>query len=100
VKHYDSAAAAAATVLGLVGAYGVLVFGFAIASVVLTLMINWRVAAKAGYHGGMSLLLLIPFVNLAALIMFAFTTWPIERRLAVAEGTDQLMGYQPPVQIR
>jgi hypothetical protein len=87
-----------ASALAFFAAYGIAVLGVAIATVILTLVVNWRIAAKAGYSGGLSLLLLIPFVNVAALIIFAFSEWPIERELAAASENEQL--YHPPVQIR
>lgn len=99
MRHPDSAAAAAATMLAFVGAYGLFVLLLVLGSVFLTLLVNWRIAAKAGYPGGMSLLLLIPFVNIAALIVFAFSTWPVERRAAAAEGPDDKVYYHPPVNI-
>lgn len=37
----------------------------------------WRVVAKAGFNGAWSLLLLIPFVNLIAIWVFAFMRWPV-----------------------
>jgi hypothetical protein len=36
----------------------------------------WRIVSKAGYSGAWSLLALIPLVNLIALWVFAFVTWP------------------------
>jgi hypothetical protein len=38
----------------------------------------WRSAEKAGYSGWLGLLALIPVVNVVVLIVFAFSTWPIE----------------------
>ena len=40
----------------------------------------WRIVAKAGYAGALSLLLLVPLVNVVALFAFAFSTWPLEQR--------------------
>jgi hypothetical protein len=47
----------------------------------VSLVINWRIAAKAGFSGAASLLMLIPLVNIIVVIYFAFTEWPIERAL-------------------
>ncbi len=58
------------------------VFGFiALFAVVITAVLHWRIAAKAGYPGALSLLMLIPGVNLVIAFMFAFSEWPIERAL-------------------
>jgi hypothetical protein len=36
----------------------------------------WRICSKAGFPRVLSLLILIPVVNLALLSMLAFTEWP------------------------
>jgi hypothetical protein len=63
-------------VMGSFGAWHgvILLFWFALVIVPL-----WRIVRKAGYPGGLSLLALIPLVNLVCLWMFAFTQWPAER---------------------
>lgn len=40
----------------------------------------WRIVSKAGYNGAFSLLLLVPFVNVIALWVFAFAEWPAQGR--------------------
>ena len=40
----------------------------------------WRIASKAGFSGALSLLLLIPLVNIVLIWIFAFIRWPVERR--------------------
>ena len=40
---------------------------------------GWRIARKAGFPGAMSLLMLIPLVNLITLWVFAFIRWPNQR---------------------
>ena len=39
----------------------------------------WRIATKAGYPGALSLLTLIPVVNIVIIWVFAFVKWPVER---------------------
>ena len=39
----------------------------------------WRIATKAGYPGALSLLTLIPVVNIIIIWVFAFVKWPVER---------------------
>ena len=40
----------------------------------------WRIFAKAGFSGWLSLLMIVPMVNLIALYVLAFSDWPIARR--------------------
>ena len=42
----------------------------------------WRIAKRAGFSGALSLLMLIPVVNIVLLWVFAFITWPVERGAA------------------
>jgi uncharacterized membrane protein YhaH (DUF805 family) len=74
----------------MAAAYGLVVSLVALGFVVLTLVVNWRVASKAGYSGVLSLLMLVPFVNFIILLIFAFAKWPIERQL------EQYARYAPP----
>lgn len=39
----------------------------------------WRIVRKAGYHGALSLLLLVPVLNIVMLWVFAFARWPVEQ---------------------
>lgn len=41
----------------------------------------WRIFRKAGFHGALGLLMLVPLVNLAVLALFALRSWPIEGEL-------------------
>ena len=36
----------------------------------------WKICKKAGFPGALSLLVLIPLVNLAFFYFLAFSTWP------------------------
>ena len=40
----------------------------------------WRIAVKAGYSGAWSLLLFLPLFNVIILWIFAFSTWPVEKK--------------------
>lgn len=68
--------AAAAGVLGII-----LTFGLFIAVIVAALVIfpHWRMFQRAGYSGALSLLMLVPLVNLIVLLWFAFADWPALR---------------------
>ncbi len=76
-SHVSNAAAAA-----LAGGFGLVTLLVFLAIMLFGLYMNWRIASKAGYNGALSLLLLVPLVNLIVLIAFAFSEWPIEAELA------------------
>ena len=61
-------------------------FGFLLiaAMTILTAVIYWRIAVKAGYNGAMSLWLFVPIINFIVILVFAFTEWPIEQELSEA----------------
>jgi hypothetical protein len=59
----------------------VLVFLVLLLPSVLFLVPAWRILTKAGYPGHLSLLLLVPIVNVVGLFLFAFAEWPLERRV-------------------
>jgi hypothetical protein len=65
-----------------------LVYGIVIVALVaFSIWIYWRIFAKAGYNGALSLLNFIPGVGpLICMIILAFGRWPIEDRLAAAEA--------------
>jgi len=50
--------------------------------VAIFLVPAWRIATKAGYSGALSLLTLIPVVNIVIIWVFAFVKWPVERDAA------------------
>ena len=39
----------------------------------------WRIFSKAGFHGALSFLLLVPLVNVGMLFFLAFAEWPALR---------------------
>ena len=39
----------------------------------------WRILSKAGYSGALSILAIVPLVNIVLLWVFAFSKWPIEK---------------------
>jgi hypothetical protein len=71
---------------GAIAAAGMIWILVCIGALILGLIINWKIAQKAGFSGPASLLMLIPLVNIIVLIYFAFTEWPIERSLREARG--------------
>ena len=53
--------------------FGLLWMLFIVALVVLPF---WRICAKAGYSGWLSLLLLVPVVNVVFIYFLGFSEWP------------------------
>ena len=39
----------------------------------------WKIFSKAGFSGALSLLMLVPFVNLIMIFVLAFAAWPALR---------------------
>ena len=59
----------------------VLLFVFSLIPVIILMIPMWRIFARTGMGGALSLLMLIPLVNLVMLYVLAFSDWPIEREL-------------------
>ncbi|MBV9232634.1 MAG: hypothetical protein JO030_01215 [Candidatus Eremiobacteraeota bacterium] len=58
-----------------------------LALVAFSIWLYWRIFAKAGYNGAMSLLNLIPGVGtLICIIVLAFGRWPIEDEIGKLRG--------------
>ncbi len=72
--------AAAAGLAGL-GCFAMAIFAvFGLAILAFMVYCWWRICAKAGYSGAMSLLLLIPGIGpLILVLILAFGNWPITR---------------------
>ncbi|MCO5118643.1 MAG: hypothetical protein M9951_03295 [Burkholderiaceae bacterium] len=49
---------------------------------VLIVLPFWKIFAKAGFSGWLSLLMIVPMVNLIALYVLAFSDWSGSRRAA------------------
>ncbi len=54
----------------------------------------WKIVSKAGYHGALSLLMLVPIVNIIMFIIFAFVEWPVQKELKLLKSQ---VG-RPPIQ--
>jgi uncharacterized membrane protein YhaH (DUF805 family) len=82
--------AAAAGIAALLGVYFIVL----LAIVAFTIWLYWRIFAKAGYSGALSLLNLVPGVGpLVCVVILAFGRWPIEDQLAALQGGRP---YPPP----
>ena len=74
----DTAAAA-----GIIGVFGIFYFLFIVGIIALTIWFYWRIFAKAGFNGALSLLnLIFPIGGLICILILAFGRWPIEDQLA------------------
>jgi hypothetical protein len=47
----------------------------------LVIVAWWRIFSKAGHPGAISLALLVPAVGFFVFLWFAFSDWPIEKKL-------------------
>lgn len=91
------AAGALAALMGsmvfLVILLGVVAFG---------ILIWWRIFSKTGMGGALSLLMLIPLVNIVMMIILAFSEWPVEKELkelkrkTYAPPTPSTLPLSPP----
>jgi len=81
---------AAAAVAGFFG----IIFLFSIAITVLIIVAYYFIAQRAGFNPWLSLLALIPGVNLILIFIFAFSEWPIQREVRVLRA--QLAGGGTP----
>jgi len=55
---------------------------FVAAMVALSIVIWWKIFAKAGYSGALGLLMFVPIANLVMMLVLAFGEWPIHREMA------------------
>jgi len=65
---------------GMIGVWELMVL---LAVPAIVIIPFWTIFAKAGFSGALSLLMLIPLVNLVMLLYLAFAQWP-----ALKETTD------------
>jgi hypothetical protein len=78
----NSAAAA-----GVLATFGLVYAVILLAIVAFTIWVYWRIFARAGFNGALSLLNFIPGVGpLICMIILAFGRWPIEDQLAALQG--------------
>ena len=55
------------------GLLGIIVVG------VIIIWPFWKIFTKAGFNGALSLLMLIPFINVVMIFYLAFSEWPAMR---------------------
>jgi len=65
--------------MALFATLGIAVYGFGCIMMVVILVAQWKIVAKTGNHGALSLLMFVPFVGYIGLALWmAFSEWPIE----------------------
>ncbi|MBC7256653.1 MAG: hypothetical protein H5T66_11185 [Chloroflexi bacterium] len=57
-----------------------------LAVLILSIVVWWRIFAKAGYSGALGLLMFVPIANVIVLLVLAFGRWPIEEELERLRG--------------
>jgi hypothetical protein len=89
----DNNSAATASVLATV----FLIYGIVFVVIVaFTLWVYWRIFAKAGFNGALSLLNLVPGIGqLICMIILAFSRWPMEDEIAALRGGSMPAGVPP-----
>ncbi len=64
-----------------------------LAFTIFFIIIWWKIFAKTGYSGALSLLLFVPIANIIVLCVLAFGEWPIYQEL---NQLRQMVGSRPP----
>jgi hypothetical protein len=89
----DNSAAAASLFATIFLVYGIVLVGI----VAFTIWVYWRILARAGFNGALSLLNLVPGVGpVICMVILAFGRWPIEDELAALRGGAPGPGTLPP----
>lgn len=60
-------------------------FLFMLAGAVVVIVPVWKILQRLGYSPYLSLLVVLPFLNIGLLYYIAFTDWPVERDAAPPE---------------
>jgi hypothetical protein len=50
---------------------------------VFFMYVGWRIVARTGNSGALSLLFLVPLANIAFMLYLGFAEWPVEKELKV-----------------
>jgi len=68
-----------------------------LALVAFSIWVYWRIFARAGFNGALSLLNFVPGVGqLICMLILAFGRWPIEDQLAALQARGPLGATVPP----
>jgi hypothetical protein len=63
----------------------------ALACVLFYLLIWWRILARAGFPGALTLLMLVPPIALGIWAFLAFAPWPARRELAALRKVQRVV---------
>lgn len=63
----------------------------ALAAVLFYLLVWWRILARAGFPGALTLLMLIPPFALGIWVFLAFAPWPARRELAALRKVQRVV---------
>lgn len=89
----DHSAAATSAIMAFVFVYVIVL----LALVAFSIWVYWRIFAKAGFNGALSLLNFVPGVGqLICMLILAFGRWPIEDQLAALQARGPLGATVPP----
>ncbi len=66
---------------------------FSLISVIIGILIYWKIFSKAGFSGWLSLTMLIPLVNIIMMFYLAFAEWPVVRELNQLKQSKQQVAY-------
>jgi hypothetical protein len=67
--------------MGRIGLPELVILFFITVGSLIVVLPWWRILKRTGNPPALSLLMLIPLVNVGLLFWFAFAEWPIERQL-------------------
>lgn len=81
----------------MMGGLGVVFLVMTLVSVLLYIVPMWKIFSRTGQSGALSLLMLIPVVNIIMLFVLAFGNWPILQELEQYRAYYRNQG-QPPQQ--
>lgn len=74
---------------GVAGTFILLYLCFIAALIAFSIWLWWRILAKAGYNGALSLLILTGIGGLIIQLILAFGKWPIENELEALRGSPR-----------
>ncbi|HEU5224601.1 MAG TPA: hypothetical protein VFV29_02260 [Actinomycetota bacterium] len=70
---------------------------FGIAFAAIYIFAAWKIVSKAGYSGALSLLIIVPLVNIVMLFVFAFSDWPVLQEVRRLRATTTSISGGPPM---
>jgi hypothetical protein len=68
--------------------FGLMFTALFVVAVVLMVVAFWQIFRKAGFDGPLALVMLVPGLNVAAMLFLAFAEWPVLRRLRALEASN------------